>query len=86
MLGFEPAQHSAADQKPQSLARDATRRRSSCCPHSISKLKQKKSKQAAVPSDLTEPITPEIPADEILFSKQYYPISEVAALALKQLE
>ncbi|MEO0000911.1 MAG: hypothetical protein RL766_957 [Bacteroidota bacterium] len=42
--------------------------------------KQKKSKQAAVASDLAIPITPEIPADEILFSKQYYPISEVAGM------
>jgi len=42
--------------------------------------KQKKSKQAAVASDLAIPITPEIPADEILFSKQYYPISEVAVM------
>ena len=42
--------------------------------------KQKKSKQAPVNSDQVKPIAPEIPGDEILFSKQYYPISEVAAM------
>jgi DNA-binding transcriptional MerR regulator len=42
--------------------------------------KQKKSKQAPVQIDQVKPITPEIPADEILFSKQYYPISEVAGM------
>jgi DNA-binding transcriptional MerR regulator len=42
--------------------------------------KQKKSKQALADSDQVKPIAPEIPVDDILFSKQYYPISEVAAM------
>lgn len=42
--------------------------------------KQKKSKQAPVDSDQVKPIAPEIPGDDILFSKQYYPISEVAVM------
>ena len=42
--------------------------------------KQKKSKQAPVDSDQVKPIAPEIPGDDVLFSKQYYPISEVAGM------
>jgi DNA-binding transcriptional MerR regulator len=42
--------------------------------------KQKKSKQAPVQTEQVKPVTPEIPEDEILFSKQYYPISEVAGM------
>jgi DNA-binding transcriptional MerR regulator len=42
--------------------------------------KQKKSKQAPTQIEQVKPVTPEIPADEILFSKQYYPISEVAGM------
>lgn len=42
--------------------------------------KQKKIKQAPVDSDQVKPIAPEIPGDDVLFSKQYYPISEVAAM------
>lgn len=42
--------------------------------------KQKKPKQASVQSEQIKPVTPEIPADETLFSKQYYPISEVAGM------
>ena len=42
--------------------------------------RQKKSKQASVQSEQIKPVSPEIPADETLFSKQYYPISEVASM------